>query len=121
MPTPPYPVVRAVFDEDGRPTAFYPEPAWTADKVPPEAVEIPYLGYLELLEFQGRRRWDGSAVVACDPQQAGGAAIPPEMLAVMERLGKESNRMHAAIVSVVLSWAGLENALAGLLGGIVPN
>ena len=46
MVTPAYPIVRAVFDKEGRPQGFYPEPIWTADKVPPDAIEIPYIAYL---------------------------------------------------------------------------
>jgi hypothetical protein len=44
-----------------------------------------------------------------------------QMKETWEGLHSEQTRMHNAIVSVVLSWAGLENALARLFGAIIRD
>lgn len=117
MVTPFGPIVRAVFDEEGRPHGFYPEPMWTADKAPSTAIEIPIAAYIEFLEFQGRRRWDGTKIIPCEPAPGRPA---PEMHAIMAKLEGETKAMHEAIVFAVTSWAGVENSLAHLMDALIP-
>lgn len=53
---------RALFDELGRPTAFY-DLGLHGDAIPAEAVEISDEAWLELLAHPGERVWDGAQVV----------------------------------------------------------
>jgi hypothetical protein len=124
MVAPTTPIVRAVFDDDGKPQGLYPEPIWAPDKAPPSAIEIPFAAYLEFLEFQGVRRWDGEKIIPCTP--AGPISIvesplSEEMRSSVVKVMEETAGMHEAIVSAVLCWAGVENSLAHLLDALIPE
>ncbi len=119
------PIIRAIFDGYGRPNGFYPEPFWNAENVPPGAVEIPYLAYLEFLHFAGQRRWNGTDIVPLTFTPASESSqtpeLPPEIPAVAKRLSDESQQLHRAIAAAIVAWAGLENALAYLLDCFVSS
>lgn len=71
---------------------------------------------MELLEFQGQRRWDGQKVVPWRPEPIETGNIDrlvggPDF----KELATHTQRMHTAIASVVQNWAGLENSVARLL------
>ena len=55
----------AQFNEQGVPTAFYSDDINT--NIPTDAVEITEAQWLEFIENQGRRKWDGSGVVEYVP------------------------------------------------------
>lgn len=58
-----------VFDKQGFPLAFYTE-AQGMDVIPSFAVELSETQYVELLTYQGVRRWDGEKVVVYTPPLA---------------------------------------------------
>lgn len=118
------PTVRAVFGKDGLPTGFYLEGINRPEQVPKDAVEIPYIAYLEFLQFQGQRAWDGKAITPYDPSASANLSrppLPPEMVEEFKRTAEETVKMREAIVSVVTVWAGLENTLAHLLDSMLGS
>ncbi len=107
----------AIFDESGLPKGFYPTDVWP--NTPAGAVEISHDDWLEFLDYQGQRRWDGKQVVeySAPPVSAPVAEATTEILALVE----ETKLMNEAIVAAVRAWGGIENALAYLLGTIIRN
>lgn len=57
-------MIYAIFTDDGLPLGFYHE---GINAIPEGATPITHEQWLEFLEHQGYRRWDGSAVVEYDP------------------------------------------------------
>lgn len=114
---PAHPTIYAVFDENGCPQGLYPEPIYTRETAPPEAIEIPYLAYLEFLEFQGIRRWNGTAVEPYTPSSS--LPLSAEIEAELDVQLREHIAIRNGIVHAVIAWSNLENQLAMLLGSIV--
>jgi hypothetical protein len=105
----------ATLNEDGTPSGFYPSDVCPTP--PAGAVEISPDDWREFLDYQGYRRWDGHRVVEFTPPPAAPTPPPPWIV----KLAQESQAMNEAIVSAVRAWAGLENALAYLLGTIITQ
>lgn len=60
--------VRAVFTEEGFPSAFYPSDIWPSG-YPDNAVEISTEAWREFLTFPGARKWENGEVVEYTPPE----------------------------------------------------
>lgn len=91
-------IIRAVFDQAGFPTAFYPEDAWPKG-YPTDAIEITEDDWHEFLDNQGARRWDNGQVVEYSPPSVEPVTILPAVT-LWERLtDAEAGQVNAAMAT----------------------
>ncbi|MDH7796422.1 MULTISPECIES: hypothetical protein [unclassified Beijerinckia] len=78
--------VLMTIDAEGRPTGFY-VPEIHGNAIPSGAIEITEAQWREALSNQGRRLWNGSALIECD--------LPPSTPLPIELIGAISRRQFA--------------------------
>lgn len=90
--------IRAVFDADGFPSAFYPEDVWP-EGYPLEAVEITEDDWHEFLNNQGLRQWKNDRVVEYTPPFVEPVTVLPAVT-LWERLtDAEAEQVNAAMAT----------------------